>query len=574
MDEKRIGVYICWCGSNINKMVDVIKVAADIGKLPNVVLSRDYKYMCSDPGQELLIKEIKEHNLDRIVIGACSPRIHEITFRKALEKAGLNPYMLQIANIREQDSWVHEHRDFATEKAKSLISAAVRRINHHEPLERKYVDINPATLIIGGGISGLSAAMEIAEANKQVYIIEKSNSLGGLAFQLDLSFPDFTSITNHLKVLIHKVIANKNIRVFTRVTLQKIDGYYGNFTTEFEYNNSKVELNFGNIIVATGLQPFNPIRIPEYSYKELVNVITSSELETRIIENKDLIASGKNPENIVLIHCVGSRNSNFHQYCSRICCSTALKYAHQLSAALPETNIYNLYSEMRCYGKACEELYTESSKRRITFLMFDQQQNLPEIRALDETEDGEMTIRFNELLSGERVEVVADLVILMVGLEANEDAAETGHMVGISSDEYGFYMEKHPKLDPVATTTDGVYIAGTCQGPKSIEESINQAKAASARILSVISKGKAEIEVTTAIVNEDICCGCKTCVQVCPYSAIRFNEELGVSGVNEIVCKGCGTCSSACPTGAIKTRHFTDVQIISQIDGMLEEINQ
>jgi len=571
MKDSRIGVYICWCGTNIAKMVDVEKIAEDIGKLENVIISRDYKYMCSDPGQELIIKDIKEKNLDRVVVAACSPRIHEITFRKALENAGLNQYLFEMANIREHVSWVHTDRDMATAKAFDLVRAALQRVSYHEPLDKLAVDINPATLVIGGGVSGMSAALRIADAGNQVFLVEREDELGGQASKLDLSFPYLNAVGSFLAPLVKKIIEHKKVKVFTGTTIGDITGYVGNFKTELHRNGSPEVLEFGHTIVATGLRPFDPSSINNYGYGRVKDVVTSLEFEHMLTSGKILCSDGKQPSHVAIIHCVGSRNNTYHEYCSRTCCATALKYINQLRSALPSAGIYDLYADMRTFSKGCEELYTKASERNIMFLMFDPENDLPIITEAKKKDGCKMLISLKELLSGEEVEVPADMVILMTAVEANEGAKEISHAAGISMCGNDFFIEKHPKLDPVATTTDGVFIVGTCQGPKDIPESIYQAWAAAARVLAGISRGTVSVEVTTAVVNEEICCGCQTCISVCPYTAITFIEEKNVSEVNEVLCKGCGTCGSSCPTGAIRSRHFTDLQILSQIEGMMNE---
>ncbi|KPK83854.1 MAG: hypothetical protein AMS27_11665 [Bacteroides sp. SM23_62_1] len=574
MEEKRIGVYVCWCGTNIAKMVDVEAVAEEIGRLPNVVVSKNYKYMCSDPGQELIIKDIKEHNLNRVVVSACSPRIHELTFRKALENAGLNPYMFEMANIREQVSWVHTDRTEATKKARSLIVGAVTRVSHHEALDKRTVEINPATLVIGGGVSGMTAALEIADAGNKVYLVEKSDHLGGHTANIDLTFPHLQSAAQLLQPRIKRILNHPNIQVFFGTTIDEIFGYIGNFEAEIEQNGKKTELQFGNVVVATGLKPFNPEVIDVYGYGKLPNVITSVEFEQMLKSGKIQTRDGQEPKHIAIIHCVGSRHPDYHPYCSRTCCMIALKFANQLRSAIPDAQIFDIYADMRAFGKDCEEFYKDSASRNILFLNFDQQKGLPRIGMpqISKAPPGngfEMIIEMDERLSGEKIEVPADLVILMVGMEAQEDAKTVAHAVGVSMCGNDFFIERHPKLDPVATTTDGVYIAGSCQGPKDITDAVSQARAAAARILASIAAKTVEVEVTTAVVNEDMCCGCQTCIKVCPYKAIHFDEEKKVSVVNEILCKGCGTCGSACPTGAIRSRHFTDMQILSQIKGIM-----
>lgn len=570
MEELRIGVYVCWCGTNIARMVDVEEVTTKVKKLPGVAVARNYKYMCSDPGQDLIIHDIKSERLNRVVVAACSPRIHELTFRKALVAAGLNPMMFQMANIREQVAWVHSDREKATKKAVSLVHAAINRVKWHESLDKRTVKVNPATLVIGGGISGISSALEIADAGKKVFLVEKTGKLGGYATQLDLTYPYMFSAAQMINPIINRTKNHANIEVFKNTEIEEIFGYVGNFETTISTNEGNdLKLQFGNIVIATGLKPFNPQIIDNYKYGKIPDVITSLEFEEMLKSGCIETKSGKEPKNIAIIHCVGSRNSENHEYCSRTCCMSALKYANQIRSALPDTNIFDLYSDMRAFGKGCEELYTKTSRKNVMFLMFDQRKGQPVINSVNGKYNFNMLIEMDEQLSGEKIKVPADLVILMVAMEAHPDAKKISHAAGVSMCGNDFFIEKHPKLDPVATTSDGVYIVGTCQSPKDIPDSIAQAKAAAARILATIHVGTVEVDVITSVVNEDICCGCQTCVGVCPYKAISYNKEKGVSEVNEILCKGCGTCGSTCPTGAVRSRHFTDKQILSQIEGLL-----
>ena len=570
MEEPRIGVYVCWCGTNISKMVDVEAVTNEVKALPNVTIAKNYKYMCSDPGQDLIIKDIKLHNLNRVVVAACSPRIHELTFRTACEKAGINPYLFEMANVREQDSWVHTDRTEATNKAIDLVVAAIRRVRYHEPLQKRFVNVNPATLIIGGGISGLTAALEIANAGKQVYLVEKSDQLGGQVKKFDLTFPHLSSAQQMIRPIVQRVDNHPNISVFLETEIREVTGYIGNFKTAISVNGGDpVELEFGNIIAAVGLKPFNPEVISEYNYKEFPDVITSFEFEEKLLAGRILTVYGKEPRNVAIIHCVGSRNKKYHEYCSRVCCMAALKYVHQVRAALPSANIFEIYADMRAYGKGHEEFYALTTHRQIMFLMYDQQKKLPVINQADRSDNCNMIIEMDELLSGQSIEVPVDMVILMVNMEAQENVKQVVRAIGVSLCGNQFFIEKHPKLDPVATTTGGVHIIGTCQGPKDIPDSVAQARAAAARILGAIAQGSVPIEVTTASVNELLCCGCQTCIGVCPYKAISYDENNKVSIVNEILCKGCGTCGSACPAGAIISKHFTDLQILSEIEGVM-----
>jgi heterodisulfide reductase subunit A len=570
MEEPRIGVYICWCGTNIAKMVDVEAVAAEVSKLPHVAISKTYKYMCSDPGQDLVIKDIRGHKLNRVVVAACSPRIHELTFRKACEKAGINPYLFEMANVREQDSWVHTDRNEATKKAIDLVVAAIYRVQFHEPLEKRSVNVDPATLIIGGGISGMIAALEIANAGKRVYLIEKADRLGGQVAKFNLTFPHLSSAKQMIQPILQRVENHPEIDVFLNTEIKDVTGYIGNFKTIIQNDKEEqTELKFGNIIAAVGLKPFDPSKIEEYGYGKFPDVITSLEFEDMLGTGKIFTKYGKEPRNVAIIHCVGSRNKIYHEYCSRTCCMAALKFVHQIRASLPTANIYEIYADMRAFGKGHEEFYALTTHKQIIFLMFDQQDKLPVIRQADRTDDCNMIIEMNEKLSGESIEVPVDMVILMVNMEAHDNVKEVVHAIGVSLCGNQFFIEKHPKLDPVATTTGGVYIVGTCQGPKDIPDSVSQARAAAARILATIAYGSVQVEVTTANVNEKLCCGCQTCIKVCPYSAISFNEVKKTSEVNEVLCKGCGTCGSSCPAGAINSKHFTDRQIMSEIEGIM-----
>lgn len=570
MEKPRIGLYVCHCGTNISKMVDVKAIADEMKDAANIVITRDYKYMCSDPGQDLVIKDIKENNLNRIVVAACSPRIHELTFRKALQKAGLNPYMLQMANIREHVSWVHTDKKEATKKAKALVSAAARRVNYHEKLDERSVEINPATLVIGGGIAGLTAALEIADAGKKVFLVERSSSIGGLAAEIDLTFPYFSSTVQMLQPMIKRIHKHENIELFLNTEVGDISGYIGNFETIINNHHYKnIPLQFGNIIIAIGLKPMDPAPLQNYGYGRFDDIITSVEFEkmlrSGIIEKKN----GEVPENIAIIHCVGSRNDDNHSYCSRTCCMTALKYANQLRSALPGANIYELYADMRAMGKGCEELYAETSRRNIMFLMFDQRNDLPEVKQGNKKDNTPLIIELNEKLSGERVQVPADMIILMTAMEAQNGAKDVAHAASVSLDGNNFFIEKHPKLDPVATTTNGVYVVGSCQSPKDIPDSVSQARAAAARVLGVISKGTAKVSATTAYVNPSICCGCQMCISVCPYLAISFNDNKNVSVINEVLCQGCGTCVALCRPKAINLAGGSHIQVLNELTEIL-----
>jgi len=574
MAEPRIGVYVCNCGTNIAKVVDCDAVAESAAQLPGVVVARSYKYMCSNPGQEMIVQDIEEHSLERVIVAACSPRMHERTFRRALESAGLNPYFLEMANIREHVSWVHDDGEEATQKAKALVHAGVSRVARNEPLERMSVDMCPNTLVIGGGIAGMTAALEFADAGKKAYLVERLDHLGGNLARVDLTAPYLDSARDIITDRVRRVTESENVEVLLDAEVRSLEGFVGNFKATVHQNGrpgesgSDVALDVGSVVVCTGYKEFDASRITHYGYGKLPNVITSFEFERMLREGRVETKEGKPPQYVAIVHCVGSRSEEFHSYCSRVCCMTAIKYAREVKSALPGCYVSDVYVDMHAFGKGMEDFYERSSELKTLFLMYERGGH-PVIRKADPGDDCGMLIQVDEQLSGEVIEIPADLVILMVGMEAREDSGDVARLVNISRDKDGWFIESHPKLDPVATTTEGIFIAGTCAAPKDIPDTVAQARAAAARILGKISVGKIEIDAVYAEVDEDHCSGCRICNELCPYVAIEYDPETKRSHVISALCKACGACVAACPSGAIKARHFTDEQIFAQIEGVL-----
>lgn len=565
-----VGVYVCNCGTNIAKTVDVAAVAGAMQEEPGVVVARSYKYMCSNPGQEMIAEDVKALGLQRVVVAACSPRMHEPTFRKALERGGLNPYFLEVANIREHCSWIHEDGAAATEKAKALTRAAIERVRFHEALEKRSVPMCPATLVLGGGVAGLTAALELADADQQVYLVEQADELGGNVARLDLTVPWLDSARDVLRERISRVRKHPRIKVFLGAKLLEVKGFVGNFKPTIRTERGEqLELEVGSVVVCTGYQEFDPTPAPSYGYGALPDVITSFELEAMLRRGKIETRSGP-PRSVAIIHCVGSRSKEpgGHPYCSRVCCATALKFTEEVKAALPHARVSSLYVDMRAFGKGYEALYKRSSEAKTTFFMFSKE-DLPTVRLAGPDDGCNMLITVREQLSGEEIEVPADLVVLMVGMEPRADAEEVARLVNISRDKDGWFIESHPKLDPVATTTDGVFIAGACQAPKDIPDSVAQARAAAARILAKIARHDITVDGVYAEVDERACSGCRICNTVCAYSAMQFDPKKGKSYVVSAACKACGCCVAACPSGAAKLRHFNDEQVFAQIEGVL-----
>jgi heterodisulfide reductase subunit A len=568
-DEPRIGVYICNCGTNIAKVVDAERVRDRVAELPGVACARTYKYMCSNPGQDMITQDIRENGLDRVVVAACSPRMHEPTFRKALEAAGLNPYMLEMANIREQCSWVHDDPAKATAKAADLTHAAVRRVARHQPLEKQEAPYTSATMVLGGGIAGLTVAVELADAGQKVHLIEREGRLGGNVGRVDLTAPYLDSARDLLAEKIIQAETSPRIDIHLRSTLTDLQGFVGNFTgTVTHLDGSDTQMPVGSVVVCTGYHEFDATRIERLGYGKHVDVITSFELEQRLRAGRLETADGRVPRYVSIVHCVGSRNPKYHPYCSRVCCMTALKYGHEIKSALPGAMITDLYVDMLSFGKGGEDLYRRTSELKTMFLMFEKE-DYPVVRKAEEDDDCGMLVQVQERLSGETIDVPADLVVLMVGMQARSDSGQVARTVGISQDVAGWFIESHPKLAPVSTSTEGVFIAGCCQSPKDIPDSVAQARAAAAMVLGYIARGKVEVDARFAKVDEELCSGCRICNELCPYTAIAYDPEEGRSDVQCALCKACGTCVAACPSGAITARHFTDEQILEQIEGVL-----
>lgn len=570
--EPKIGVYVCQCGTNISKVVDCDGVAGTIADMPGVTISKSYKYMCSNPGQEMIAADIKEHGLERVVVAACSPHMHERTFRNAVQQADMNPYFLEIANIREQCSWVHDDKVQATAKAKDLVTAAVDRVVWQEPLERMSADMCPNCLVIGGGVAGMTAALDLADAGGQVYLVERADHLGGQVSHIDLTAPYLDSARDIITERLTRVMEHPKIEVLVGSQVQEVKGFVGNFEAMIETGDNgssfSRSVDVGSVVVATGYKTFDASRVAPYGYGVLPNVITSLELEKMLREGRVETKEGKAPQYVTLIHCVGSRSQEYNSYCSRVCCAAALKYAHEIKSSVPGAYISDVYIDMHAFGKGHEDLYRRTSEANTLFLMYGKD-DLPLIRKAAASDDCGMLIEVNEILSGESIEVPSDLVVLMVGMEARDDCRDIARLVNISVDKDGWFIESHPKLDPVATTTDGIYIAGACQAPKDIPDSVAQARAAAARIMARIAHGTIEIDAVYAEIDAEKCSGCRMCNALCPYAAIEFDEETHRSFVRSALCKACGACVAACPSSAIKARGFTDEQIFAQIEGVL-----
>jgi heterodisulfide reductase subunit A len=545
----RIGVYVCHCGINIAATVDVNAVADYAAHLPGVVVSRNYTYMCSDPGQALIKNDIAEHNLNRIVVASCSPRMHEPTFRAVIAEAGLNPYCLEMANIREQCS-VHSGEPVTTLKAMQLVAPpSPKPPAGAAPGPPR--PCHPGCPDHRGGIAGMQAALDIAEAGFQATLVERAPRLGGHTIELYRTFPTLESTAEMVKPLIETIAAHPRITVLTEAELVEFGGYVGNFQAKVRQGEEVRDVQAGAIVAATGYDVFDAHRKPEYGYGVYPQVITTLDFER--LAAGEIQINGHSPKNVVFIQCVGSRDKTLgNPYCSRICCMVTAKQARLVRERLPQAEINVFYMDVRAFGKGFEEFYDATREDGVIY----RRGNPSEIIRRGDR----VVVRAEDTLLGELVEVEADLVVLAVGMMPRADTDAVAGLLKLARSADGFFLEAHPKLRPVDTAMAGLFLAGCCQGPKDISETVAQARAAASAALIPLMRGKVPVEAATSYVDEELCAGCGQCAEVCAYSALSLHPVRGVMTTNPVLCQGCGACAAACPPGRlISTLHFRPV---------------
>ncbi|MDI6725533.1 MAG: CoB--CoM heterodisulfide reductase iron-sulfur subunit A family protein [Smithellaceae bacterium] len=649
----RIGVFVCHCGLNIAKTVRIGEVVEFARDLPDVVVAEEYRFVCSTPGQELISNDIKKYNLDRVIVAACSPLMHEKTFRRVLATAGLNQYLVAIVNIREQCSWVTEDEDVATQKAKSLINGAVYRARLLAPLISPVIDVNPDVVVIGGGIAGIQAALEVAAMDRKVTLIERTPSIGGHMAQFDKTFPTLDCSACILTPKMDAVLQHPNIELLAYSEVAEVKGYVGNFDVKVRQKASYVdhdkcnsclacmekcpakgasefdeglakrkaiyipfaqavpqkpvidresctyfikgkcrlcekiceqgaidftqadsfrEVKAGAVIVATGYDLMETAPLAQYGYGKYPGVYHALEME-RLFNSagptggKVVMRDGSEPQSVAILHCIGSRDKNNHEYCSRVCCMYSLKFAHLLKEKI-HGDVYQLYIDMRAGGKGYEEFYNRLLEEDVKFIR-GKAANVTD-RTINPEEAGKLIVEVDDTLTDKFMRIPVDMVILSPAMTARKDSRDMARLLNLSTDKNGFFLERHLKLAPLSTMTEGVFIAGACSSPKDIPDSVAQAMGAAAEALTIVVKDKMELEATTAFVNAGACCACQNCVKVCPYGAPSFNYEKDISEINEALCKGCGLCAAACPASAIIARHFTNDQIMAEMEGLME----
>ncbi len=660
---QRIGVFVCHCGTNIANTVDVVKVAETLKNEPGVVISKEYQYMCSQTGQDIICDAIKEYGLTGVVVCSCSPRMHEATFRKAASRAGINPYMVEIANIREQCSWIHKDGTDATDKAIILGKAAIAKVNLNTPLVAGETPVTKRALVIGGGIAGIQTALDIADAGFEVDIVEKKPTIGGKMSQLDKTFPTLDCAACILTPKMVEAAQNDKIRIFTCSEVSEVSGFVGNFEVkikkhpryvdetkctgcglctekcpqkaipnefnlgldnrraiyipfaqavpkaamidsahclklnqdkcgvcskictagaiDYQQRETIIEEKYGAIVAATGFNPINLDKFDEYAYSNK-DVITSLELER--IMNAAGPTGGvllrpsdrKHPKTIVFVQCVGSRCSADSQkgkeYCSKICCMYTAKHSMLIKEKYPDTEVYVFYIDVRTPGKMFDEFYRRAVEEYgVHYIKGMVGKVFPE--------DNQLTVQASDLIANKQLHIKADLVVLAAAIEPDRSARQIATMLTAGMDTNDFFTESHPKLRPVESPTAGIFLSGTCQGPKDIPETVAQAGAAASKVIGLLTKNKILSNPCVAFSDKNMCTGCTLCENVCPYGAITFDKEefmlpgrivrtKTVAKVNEAVCQGCGACTVACPSGAMDLKGFSVQQIVAEVDAV------
>ena len=554
----KAGIFICHCGHNIKHTVDVKKLSEYFKNIPNVTVSQDYVFVCSEPGQDMISEAIEKECLDRVIIASCTPSLHGEMFKDVLKKSNLNPFLLRRVGIREHCSWVGDDVEKNTEKAKRLIMAGLYSAAHHVPLEEKVVDVKKSALVIGGGVSGLSASLFLSKMGIQVYLVEKEAVFGGHVGNLKNIWPSGKDGKSMINEMVSELKGRENVKLFASTTISAFEGFFGNYQATLNTPEGEIKITAGGAIIAIGFSPFDPGIKPELNYGKDERIITTLEFE----QNADKLQLPDNPR-VAILHCVGSRDEQIGKpYCSRVCCVNALRVGDSIKNKYKNSYVESFYMDVRAHPKGAEEYFEDTQEKGVLFTRGNIAEIIPSTSGV--------LIRGEDTLFGEVFEREFDLVVLSIGMSNPEDSKSIANLLKITLDKDKFFMEAHIKLRPFDTAVKGIFIAGSCSGPKDVEESINHGRASAVKLFGFLNLGFAYVDPFISYVDPKRCSGCRMCEQACVAKAIKYDEEKRIVRVEEAACMGCGLCNATCPSSAISLKGCIDSMIDDEISAFTE----
>jgi heterodisulfide reductase subunit A len=554
----KTGIFICHCGHNIKHTVDVKKLRDYFGKFPNVTVSSDYPFVCSEPGQDMIQESIEKEGLDRVIIASCTPSLHQDLFKDLLRKSNLNPFLLRRVGIREHCSWVGDDVEKNTEKAIKLIKAGLYSASHYVPLEEKRVDVTKSALIIGGGVSGLSAALFLSKMGMQVYLVEKEAELGGHVRAIKNLWPVRKDGLDIIEEMVAELRTRENVEIFTSASIASFEGFFGNYQAVIDSPAGEKKIAAGGVIVAIGFSPFDPSIKPELCYGKDERIMTTLDFE----KNKESLSLPEKPR-IAILHCVGSRDDQIGKpYCSRVCCINALRVGEAIKEKYNDSYVESFYMDVRAHPRGGEEFFEETQEKGVLFTRGNISEITPGPKGL--------VLRGEDTLFGEFFEREFDLVVLSIGMSSAVDSQLISSLLKITLDKDKFFLEAHIKLRPFDTAVKGIFIAGSCSGPKDVEESINHGRASALKLYGFLNLGYAFVDPFISWVDPKRCSGCRMCERACVAKAIKYDEEKRIVHVEEAACMGCGLCNATCPSSSISLRGHFDSVIDDEIGALVE----
>ena len=554
----KTGIFICHCGHNIKHTVDVKKLRDYFGKFPNVTVASDYPFVCSEPGQDMIQENIEKEGLDRVIIASCTPSLHQDLFKDLLRKSNLNPFLLRRVGIREHCSWVGDDVEKNTEKAIKLIKAGLYSASHYVPLEEKRVDVTKSALIIGGGVSGLSAALFLSKMGMQVYLVEKEAELGGHVRAIKNLWPVRKDGLDIIEEMVAELRTRENVEIFTSASIASFEGFFGNYQAVIDSPAGEKKIAAGGVIVAIGFSPFDPSIKPELCYGKDERIMTTLDFE----KNKESLSLPEKPR-IAILHCVGSRDDQIGKpYCSRVCCINALRVGEAIKEKYNDSYVESFYMDVRAHPRGGEEFFEETQEKGVLFTRGNISEITPGPKGL--------VLRGEDTLFGEFFEREFDLVVLSIGMSSAVDSQLISSLLKITLDKDKFFLEAHIKLRPFDTAVKGIFIAGSCSGPKDVEESINHGRASALKLYGFLNLGYAFVDPFISWVDPKRCSGCRMCERACVAKAIKYDEEKRIVHVEEAACMGCGLCNATCPSSSISLRGHFDSVIDDEIGALVE----